>query len=145
MALEIKSKLLRFLVSAFVWAVFTCGPAVGLAVKSTPTGDEVWSLVFLLFASAVEAGLLWSLTVQTESRFGAAKVGAVLGFLVPTVWGYLLAKDLASFDAQGFIAVGLLIGISSGIGGGFAGSIQWQAEVHHQIRRLRSEAQPGRI
>lgn len=128
-----------------VCAVFTCGPALGLAVKSGPSADELWPTVFLLFASAVEAGLLWSFAVRADSRFGAAKAGGVLGFLVPTVWGYLLAKDLASFDAQGFVTLGLLMGICSGIGGAFAGSIQWRAEVLEEITRLRPEAQPRRI
>jgi hypothetical protein len=122
-------KALRFLISTIVWAIFTCGPAIVVLRKFGPVSDYVWLLVLLLFSSAVEAGLLWSLAGQTRNLSTAVMSGVTLGFVVPTVWGFLLAKDLAAFDAQPLIVMGLRLGLPSAIGGALAGWIQWPSKV----------------
>jgi len=88
-----------------------------------------------MFGSSVEAGLLWSLVSQATDITGALMWGASLGFLVPSVWGYLLAKDLGSFEAQPLIVMGLILGVPSAMGGALAGWIQWRVKVNVRIEQ----------
>jgi hypothetical protein len=122
-------KVLRFLMSTMIWAIFTCGPTFVVMRRFGPVSDYVWLLLFLLFGSAVEAGLLWSLATQARNLSTAILWGAALGFVVPSVWGFLMAKDLAAFDAQPLVAIGSRMSFPSAIGGALAGCIQWSRKV----------------
>jgi hypothetical protein len=125
----------RFLMSTIVWAMLTCGPALGVVRKFGPASDYLSVLLFLWFGSAVEAGLLWSLVAQAKNLSGAVMWGVSLGFLVPSVWGYLLAKDLGAFDAQPLIVMGFYISFPSAVGGAFAGWIQWRTKISARIKQ----------
>ena len=119
---------LRFLCSATVWAIFTSGPVLGLILRSGITTDDLCKIPFLLFISIIQAGLLWPFVSQAMDLSEAIRWGAIVGFVLPTALGYLLGKDIGSFDAQGFTAVGLVLGVPSAVGGAVAGWIQWRAK-----------------
>lgn len=126
----------RFLISTLVWAVFSCGPAMVVMRKVGPFSDYLWLWLLLLFGSTVEAGLLWSLAIQTRNPATAIVSGAVLGFVLPSVWGFLLAKDVGAFDAQPLIVAGLDLGVTGGIGGALAGWIQFHSRVNMRSKSL---------
>ena len=101
-----------------------CGPLVALAHQSPLNKDDFGVIVLLLFASVFKTGLLWFLVGRAEDLPGAFKRGGTVGFLVPSVGGFLLATAMGNFEAS---AVGLVLGIPSALGGALAGWIQWSA------------------
>lgn len=98
------------------------GPLLALAHQSPLNKDDFWIVGLLLFASAFQTGLLWFLVGRAEDLLGAVKRGGTVGFLVPSVGGFLLATAMGDFEAR---AVGLVLGIPSALGGALAGWIQW--------------------
>lgn len=114
----------KLLSSAIIWAIFMCGPALALILPSELNKDDIWIVLLLFLSIVLQTGLLWLLVARAADLVGAAKRGALVGFLVPSVGGFLVATVMGVFEAR---AVGLVFGIPSALGGAFAGWIQWSA------------------
>lgn len=114
----------KLLSSVVIWTAFILGPALALMLQSEMNKDDTWIVLLLFFASVFQTGILWFLVRRAEDVLGAVKRGASVGFLVPTVGGFLLATGMGNYEAR---AVGLVLGIPSALGGALAGWIQWSA------------------